>query len=488
MRGATAGAVLSTLACGPAVGNGDTEGETGSGSVGTSTTQPDPTTTPSTSTTTTSPPSTVTTAPPTTADTSGDSGSSETGSTTGEVPGCEEGNCRIDIVVVVDNSAQTAGAQEALALGMIELEAQLRGMGADFQVMFTTTDYGNPLCTPFEPDGYDPARGSPVATACTTRLQDFVGLGGVPDNAETACTNVCPDSIGPIDDPFIAFDGINQNVPELTRPVDIDGDGVPENEVARAMACLAPMGINGCSYESPLENMLQALNPGAEWNQGSRPFLRPDAALGIVLLTDELDCSVADYSMMTDPALMEIFPATGQPLGSSALCWNAGTDCDGPEPDGTYECVPVADDNLQPLARYTNYLEDTLADDMKKPVYMLGLLGVPAVTDRLDRSPFTPTAGGILDLEIRDWTDADVLPEDAGMGVTAADQQFRFGIGPSCSRPESTSRAQGIAPVRIAEVCDGLSEANSQRCCIESICDDDYTAGMRCLAGMFQAG
>ncbi|MBV1862376.1 MAG: hypothetical protein KUG77_28405 [Nannocystaceae bacterium] len=478
---------MSTLACAPAVGTGDTEGETGSGSVGVSTTQPDPTTTPSTSSTTTSPPSTVTTAPPTTADTSGDSGSSETGSTTGGVPACEEGNCPIDIVVVVDNSARTAGAQEALALGMIELEAELRAIGADFHVMFTTTDFGNPLCTAFQPAGYEPSRGSPITTACTNRLSDFTGLGAAV-NAETACTNVCPEGIGPIGDPFVASNGLNQNVPELTKPVDVDGDGMPENEVARAMACLAPMGINGCAYESPLENMLQALNPAAPWNTAARPFLRDGAAVGIVLLTDELDCSVSDYSMMTDTTLMEVRPATGQPGASSALCWNAGADCEGPGPEGTYDCEPVSDDNLHPPARYTNYLQDTLAADLNKPVYMLGLLGVPAVTGRMDRAPFTPTAGGILDLETRDWVEADVLPEDAALGVTVADQQFAFGVGPSCSRPQSTTRQQGIPPVRIAEVCDGLSGPESQRCCIESICDDDYTAGMRCLVGMFQAG
>ncbi len=482
-----AAGLWTTAACGPAVGSGETDGETGSGSVGTTTTAPDPSTTAPVTSTSTSTPSTVTTAPPT-EDESGDAGSSETGSTTGDVPPCEEGNCRIDIVIVVDNSARTAGAQEALALGMIELEAQLRGMGADFQVMFTTTDFGNPSCTPFEPAGYDPARGEPVASPCTARLDDFVGLGGAAVNAQSACTNVCPDGIGPINDPFVAFDGLNHNLPELTDPVDIDGDGVPENEVARAMACLAPMGINGCAYESPLENMLQALNPAAAWNTAVRPFLRPDAAVGLVLLTDEFDCSVSDYTMMSDTSLMELFPATGQPSASSALCWNAGTDCDGPLPDGTYDCTAVADDNLQPLTRYTNYLEDTLAQDMLKPVYMLGLLGVPAVTQRMNRAPFTPLAGGIADLQVRDWTEADVLPEDAAMGVTAADQQFSYGVGPSCSRPESTTGRQGIPPLRISEVCEGLSGADSQRCCIESICDDDYAAGMRCLAGMFQAG
>lgn len=486
MLAASASAVLSLAACGPAVGIDDTDGETGSGSVGTSTTNPNPTT-PSTSSTTTSPPVTVTSSPPTTADSSGESDPSGSGST-GDIPGCTDGDCKIDIVVVIDNSSGTAGAQEALAQGMIELESQLRTLGADFQIMFTTTDFGNLRCTQFKPDGYTPARGRPIATACTERISDFTGLGSVPQNAQTACTNVCPEPVGPIGDPFVASNGFDENVPELIDPVDIDGDGEPETTVARALACLTPQGINGCGFESPLENLLQALNPGAEWNTRERPFIRDDAALGIVLLTDELDCSVSDAAMMNNTSLMELSPATGMPALSSALCWNAGTDCEGPADDGTYDCTPNDDSNLHPIDRYQSYLQDFLVREMDKSVYMLGILGVPAVTDRLAQAPFTPTAGGILDLEIRDWQDADVLPEEAASGTTAADKQFALGVGPSCSRPESTTRQQAVPPLRIAAVCDSLSGAARQQCCIESICDDDYAAGMRCLVGMFQVG
>ena len=58
-----------------------------------------------------------------------------------------------------------------------------------------------------------------------------------------------------------------------------------------ALSCIAPQGIDGCGFESPLEAMAQALNPDAAWNTAERPFLRPGGVLAIVILTDEVDCS-----------------------------------------------------------------------------------------------------------------------------------------------------------------------------------------------------
>jgi hypothetical protein len=474
---------LLLVACGPAVEGSGSGGD--SATDGTSTTTPGSTTTDAA--TSAPPPATSTTAATATATAGSDEAGTGTGSTSGDPePGlCTDRGCKVDILVVVDNSASTGEAQRALGLSMLDLEAHLRTLNADAQVMFTTTDVGNPVCTPFEPRGYAPARGAPVATACTDRLDDFTGLGSNPPNASEACSSVCPSGIAPIDDPFVAFDPLGQNVPELTRPVDVDGDGAPESETARALACLAPMGINGCGYESPLEAMLQALNPSAAWNVAERPFLRPDAALGIVLVTDEADCSIADHSMMTDAAFMETSPSTGEPSVTSAVCWNAGTDCEGPNADGRYTCTPNDDGPMHPTDRYVSALRDTLVLGEDKPVVMLGILGVPPVTEHNVDIPFEPVLGGLFDLVIRDWQDEDILPSDAAQGVTAADKQFVFGVGPGCSRPQSTAVAQAIPPVRIPAVCEALNEEDSAaRCCIESICDDDYSAGMGCLTGM----
>lgn len=112
---------------------------------------------------------------------------------------------------------------------------------------------------------------------------------------------------------------------------------------------------------------------------------------------------------------------------------------------------------------------------------MLGILGVPEVTAHNPKPPFQPTAGGVFDLKYRDWTAQDHQGDDAAR----KESQWRFGIGPGCSR---TGTGQAIPPVRIKEVCESLNrEENGEaqiRCCIESICDDDFSSAMRCLSGL----
>lgn len=478
-------------------------------STSTSTT-PTPTTTPPPTTASTGPTSTGTssTGPdPDSGSSSSDSGSgtdsTSTGGTetTGELgctmgdPGCHQ----LDLVFVVDNSGTMGEEQLTLAQSFPLFVEQLRNLtdpgGAplelDVHVMVTTSDFGNPLCTPFEPPGYDPAQGMPISTPCTDRLGDFDNLSGTVSIPE-ACTTLCPAGVAPPGD-YVAFDPDASNVPGA--PVDIDGDGTPDSTAAQALACIGPQGINGCGYESPLENMLQALNPVATWNQGAEPFLRDGAALGLVLVTDEADCSVMDFSIMEDPALQNIDPDTGMPTPSSAICWNAGVTCNGPDAMGVYSsCTTSGAPGLQPLARYTTYLIDELRNNQGKEVFMLAITGIPEVTEHAVDVPYTPTAGGIFDLVYRDWLDGpypagDILPDEFAMGVTAADKQFDFGIGPGCTGADGLGgfTGQAIPPVRVRETCQALdldATPEGTRCCMESICDDDYSGAVQCLAGL----
>ena len=128
---------------------------------------------------------------------------------------------------------------------------------------------------------------------------------------------------------------------------------------------------------------------------------------------------------------------------------------------------------------------------------MLGVLGVPQVTGRAQQPPFEPVAGGVRDLEYRRWRESDVLPQDAMLGIVAADKQFEFGVGPGCAGVDADGvhNGQAIPPVRIREVCEGLNVADDPstaqdeteiRCCIESICDDDFSPAIRCLTGLIQ--
>ncbi|MCA9711315.1 MAG: VWA domain-containing protein, partial [Myxococcales bacterium] len=182
-------------------------------------------------------------------------------------PTCNNGDVgctdQIDLLFVIDNSGTMGEEQINLARNFPLLISQLENLtdsqgmpvNADVQIMVTTTDFGNPLCDQFEPPGYDPSKGSPVDTSCTTRLQDFTDLIGT-TSVEQACTNLCPVAVEPENDPYIAFSPTEDNIPDTVVPTDVDGDGMLESPAAQALACIGPQGINGCGYESPLENML----------------------------------------------------------------------------------------------------------------------------------------------------------------------------------------------------------------------------------------
>lgn len=90
-------------------------------------------------------------------------------------------------------------------------------------------------------------------------------------------------------------------------------------EIATAFGCLADLGTDGCGFEQQLESSLKALWPAADQSipfvttadgLGAEPhgdrenkgFLREDSLLGIVLVTDENDCSSADTSHFTPMA------------------------------------------------------------------------------------------------------------------------------------------------------------------------------------------
>jgi len=459
---------------------------------------------------TTLPPPTTTAPPDTMGTEEEDSGDKlDVGGGTGTTPGCQSGDVgctdQIDLLFVIDNSG-TMGEEQInlgrnfpLLIRRLENLTDSSGMmvNANVNIMVTTSDFGNPLCTPFEPDGYDPARGAPIATACTSRLQDFTDLTGdtmVPQ----ACSNTCPAPVQP-DGPYINFSPSGDNIPDTVVPTDIDGDGMMESPSAQALACIGPQGIDGCGYESQLENMLQALNPAATWNGGATPFLREDALLAVAMVTDEEDCSVKDYSIMEDPAFQNVNPDTGSPAPSSAICWNAGVECVGPDAMGVFaSCTSRAAEDLQPIERYTNYLIGELRENQGKEVVMLGILGVPLVTAHNPDPPFQPTAGGVDALVYRNWRDGvypggDILPDEFAMGETAADKQFDFGIGPGCTGTDAAGNftGQAIPPVRVREVCEALNYTNDAgeeqiRCCIESICDDDFSPAIECLTGIIQ--
>ncbi len=447
------------------------------------------------------------------------------------IAGCDgDSQCKlIDVLFVIDNSATMAEEQRTLANNMPLLVERLRGIvdeeGAqvktDVHVMLTTTDLGHPLCTDFQVSS--PAQGSPVFESCGTRLSDF-------GNDAEVCTERCPEELVPGGDPYLQFDRLGSNV--------------PFNDITGAIGCIAPQGTQGCGYEAPLEAMLQALRPDACWNDPqaegcsederwgwvSRGFLRPGSTLAIALLTDEADCSVAApagsafFTQEDNTRYWAKDPRDGLEHPSSAICWNAGVECDEPNANGNLgECRAIPNpDALHPPARYKDFLR-YLREERSHDVVMLGVLGVPAVTEHSDSPPYEPVQGGAEALRYRAWREGeydgtaqggDILPKDHAEGIDAALKTWEFGVGPGCTvvrEPDSTGEgtgtgdgtdsggrevdpgreSQAIPPVRILDVCrslDGEDDLGRSRirCCVESICDDDFSNAMRCLAGVIR--
>jgi hypothetical protein len=424
----------------------------------------------------------------------------------GDGEGCGDNVCqnKIDLLFVIDNSGTMGQEQLNLAKNFPLLIQQLENLkndkeellGADVQIMVTTTDFGHPLCEDYAK--HDPEKGAPIFTGCNERIDRFTGLDLMnPPVYEEACTDVCASDIVPENgDHFIHFYANGDNVPDVADK-DVNNDGTPDGAVAQTLACLGPQGIDGCGYEAPLENMLQALDPNKWWNKGeggTKKFLRDGAILAIAVITDEADCSVKDYEIF-DPNgpygtdLWNTKPGSGkQP--SSAVCWNAGVSCDGPDGMGIFtNCESTDDGTMQPITRYTNYLVDHLHDSKGKEVIMLGILGIPEVQRDMDGKV---TGGGVDELVYREWRDGewpagDILPDD-WPDENAAYKEWAFGIGPGCTGDDGMGgfTGQAIPPVRVKEVCQSLDREGAVRCCMESICDSDYSAAITCLSGIIQ--
>ncbi|MCK5796173.1 MAG: VWA domain-containing protein [Deltaproteobacteria bacterium] len=221
---------------------------------------------------------------------------------------------KVDILFVIDNSGSMEQEQKNLATQFPRLiealrHEQLGGRIPDVHIGVVTTDlgagsYGLPSCEVSGGDG--------------GALQHKARIAG--------CT--------PPQDPWIAYDFTNDH----TNIPGCQGDGV--SCVKEAFSCIAQVGTQGCGFESPLEAARRALDPKRNTNPG---FLRKDALLAVVFITDEDDCSARNPQLF-DPQQQSL----SDPLGplSSFRCFEFGIQCDVNDRNATGErkhCTPAFD-------------------------------------------------------------------------------------------------------------------------------------------------
>ena len=389
-------------------------------------------------------------------------------------------NRDVDVLFVIDNSGSMAEEQARLAENFDAFVAVLDAVDANYRIGVVTTDNGDPRDPKAIHDG-----GALRLSSCRDRLSSDGVSGGefIFDgyNAEFACTDQCglsaaelaiqPTTIGvgeagaAAPRRWIERLGGQTNLPAGVDPAD-------------AFACFGPQGITGSGFESPLEAMHRALTKASEPESPNFGFLREDAHLVVVFVSDEVDCSFNpkhDAIFQTN----QVFWDEGAPAATSAVCWRAGVECDAAGPDYG-ACRPVdrdmsgaagaaaADAVLYPVSRYTGLLAELReAKQRRNP-------NLQVVVSTISGVPIGYEAGGVA------------IPYQAS--EDALDQAL-YGVAPGCvsglEDDDPSNDSVGRPPVRLRAVAEAF--AIGERPGSYSICQDDYTGALGGMAAALTA-
>ena len=263
----------------------------------------------------------------------------------------------VDILFVIDNSGSMAGEQAQLRANFPALYQTVRNaVGAlpDLHVGVTSTDLGTGMfqITYCEDVGGDngniianPAAGLTGANWMIDRAPEGCNISRDTDGSCTAhqCdVSHCPeDGTAPLQLVTDAFSGC----PRCRNFAGTAGD---------TFMALGDLGTMGCGFEQPLEAMYKAL----DGNPANNGFIRPDAMLAVIFITDEDDCS-ASNPQLYDNTQTDLLSTLG-PL-TSFRCFEFGVTCDINSRTHTglrQNCLPREDAAalLNPMSRYYNLL------------------------------------------------------------------------------------------------------------------------------------
>jgi len=246
------------------------------------------------------------------------------------------GCTKVDILFVVDDSGSMAEEQSNLAsnfptfIERLEAYRTANDTQLDYRVGVTSTSR----------DGLALSGSLTVKMGGSTcNAGDACGGGGneceCPGLGFDACAAECPDacycepagSTLPVPSEHCGGED-GALVPPSGYPNPwIDGPG---GEVADAFTQAASLGTGGCSLEMPLYAVEHALSPSLQSAPGgpNEGFLRPDALLMLILITDEDDCS-AEIDEFSADTVIDL----NHPLASASSTDNGCTDGTGNEND-----------------------------------------------------------------------------------------------------------------------------------------------------------
>ena len=226
----------------------------------------------------------------------------------------------VDVLFVVDNSNSMEQEQKNLTANFPKLMDALLQAKMDFRVGVTTTDLG---------------AGNYNLPSCETAGGD---KGKLTNKAQVAgCT--------PPKDAWISYDNGTTNIP---------GAGDPKQKAKDAFSCIANVGVGGCGFEQPLEAARRALDPKVNTNPN---FVRKEAGLAVVFITDEDDCS-AKKDALYDPSQQGLTDPLG-PL-TSFRCFEFGMTCDVNDRSKTgprKNCKPSSNAYMNKVSDYATFFK-----------------------------------------------------------------------------------------------------------------------------------
>jgi hypothetical protein len=317
-----------------------------------------------------------------------------------------EVNRKVDILFVVDNSSSMREEQTNLSQNFprfIEALSQIEGGLPDVHIGVISTDLG--------------AGNFPGASDCQTN-------DGEGEDGYLIVRSECAGRLTTGDNFLTAV-----QVGDQLEGTNFTGGTVAD--LSATFQCMAELGDDGCGFEQPLEATRRALDGR---NEG---FLRPEAFLAIVILTDEDDCSANDDE--------SLFATNNDSLGprTSFRCFEYGITCDesGRATGPRTNCKSnESGEYLQPIQQYIEDIKALKADP--KQVIVAGIIGLNARTQ---------------------------LPEPVAVGTT-----------PRTSNPEllevcrTTGTGSADPGIRLKTFFDAFPERNTT----VTICDEDLSASL----------
>jgi hypothetical protein len=395
-------------------------------------------------------------------------------------------NRQFDILFVVDRSGSMATHVARVAQNFRSLVGQLRGVDGvafDYRIAVTTTDLGAGgyvvdtsqfnICNDISPQGDNGALSIGPRLSANDWESSYAGqyacgdptLGlppGDPDQCALLTSTrqqLTTDCQGLELDPSRPY---IENNPSLGRS---------DDDVAAQFRCIASVGVNGCFIEQPLEAARVALT-----NHG-QDFLRPGAHLVVVFMTDEIDCSLADFSLL-DPSRTDLSEDIGFRCYKEArTCSGLGREVVGGPGDlySSYDTFTSCQDGpeLVSVDEYRRYFASTALKDpsLGGRVILAGITGDPDYTN----APAPPDGPGPLDADVVfSYATIDQHPMVPNSGYSTPT--------PSCGTAKSNASPNPRVQALLGEFSDPRGGAPA----FASICADDFSPALAALGGRMQ--